>query len=157
MIEHLIEKYIGEADRHLSMWAKETTKDGKKGKLIGYWDDLTAYYAFGNEMWSYSSRKWSNMGSTPEEFKKQMKKGDRWRGKLIESKTDKTTDKTWSRGIDWQEFFDASKEKNVTPSTFKDYEKKYSGYKFQAPHIQDALKKSKDFNTFMKMIKKFEK
>ena len=148
-----IEKYLDEADRHLSMWAKETTKDGKKGKLIGYWDDLAAYYDFNGTAWTYQSRKWTNQGDA-EKFKAQLKKGV-WRGKLVESKTAKT-DKTWSRGIDWKEFFDASKEKNPTPSTFKDYEKKYSGYKFQAPHIQDALKKSKDFNTFMRMIKKFE-
>lgn len=75
---------MNEADRHLSMWAKDVTKNGKKGKLIGYWDDLNAYYDVDGITWSYSSnRNWSNMGKT-EKFIKQLKSG-RWRGKLIES------------------------------------------------------------------------
>ena len=78
-------KVLDEAsDRHRSMWADKTKKDGKEGKLIGYWDDLNAYYDFDGVTWTYtSSRKWVNQGDT-EKFKKNLKAG-KWRGKLIES------------------------------------------------------------------------
>ena len=57
--------------------------------------------------------------------------------------------------VDWQDFYKMAKD--TSGKTLKDYEKKYGGAKFQMPHIKDALKKSKDFPQFMKMIKKFEK
>lgn len=74
----LVNKYLGEAKGE---WADTASKDGKKGNLIGYWDDLAAYYDFDGTTWKYQNRKWSNMGDT-EEFKKKMKAG-KWRGKLV--------------------------------------------------------------------------
>lgn len=79
---NLIEKYLGEADRHRQKWADTFTKDGKKGKLIAYWDDLAAYYDFDGTVWSTSGHgRWSAEAST-EDFKKMIKAG-RIKGKLI--------------------------------------------------------------------------
>lgn len=57
------------------------------------------------------------------------------------------------RNIDWKDFYKMSKD--TTGYTFKEYEKKY-GKMYIAPHIHDALKKSKNFEDFKRMIKKFE-
>ena len=59
--------------------------------------------------------------------------------------------------VDWKKFYDESKDTSGGDKKIKDYEKKYGGYTFQSPHIQDALKKSKNFEDFMRMIKQFEK
>jgi hypothetical protein len=40
---NLIDKYLGEADHHRQKWPDIVTKNGKKGKLIAYWDDLMKY------------------------------------------------------------------------------------------------------------------
>ena len=62
-------------------WAETTTMKGKKGKLIGFWKDLAAYYDFDGTTWKYQNGSWGNMGST-DKFKKQLKAG-KWRGKLL--------------------------------------------------------------------------
>lgn len=62
-------------------WDETTTMKGKKGNLIGFWQDLAAYYDFDGTTWKYQNGKWVNMGST-DKFKKQLKAG-KWRGKLI--------------------------------------------------------------------------
>jgi hypothetical protein len=56
--------------------------------------------------------------------------------------------------IDWENFYKMSKDKSG--KSFKEYEKKYGAAKFSMPHIEDALKNTKDFKQFMKVIKKFE-
>lgn len=55
--------------------------------------------------------------------------------------------------VNWKEFYDMAKD--TSGKTLSQFEKKYGGNKFQMPHIRDALKKSKDFSQFMKIIKKF--
>lgn len=54
---------------------------------------------------------------------------------------------------EWKEFFEASKN---TEGDFSEYEKKYSDYPFQAPHIQDALKASDTFDEFLRRKERFE-
>lgn len=56
--------------------------------------------------------------------------------------------------VNWEEFYRMSKD--TSGKSFKAYEKKYGGYKFQAPHVRDALKKSKNFKEFMKMLSQFK-
>jgi len=56
--------------------------------------------------------------------------------------------------VNWKEFYDMARD--TSGKTFKKFSGKYSGPKFQMPHIEDALKNTKDFKSFMKIIKKFE-
>ena len=57
-----------------------------------------------------------------------------------------------SEGVDWKSFYTMAKDTSgYNPS----FEKKY-GKLLDSPHIKDALDKTKDFNSFMKFIKKFE-
>jgi len=56
--------------------------------------------------------------------------------------------------VDWKEFYTMSKDTSGGKS-FKEYEKKYGGTRFQMPHIRDALNKTGDFKGFMKAIQKF--
>jgi hypothetical protein len=73
--------------------------------------------------------------------------GEPWQGK---------SPKLSPKGIkkEWEKFYNMAKD--TSGKYFKEFEKKYSGYKYQSPHIQDALKKSNNFEDFMRMIKKFE-
>jgi len=57
-----------------------------------------------------------------------------------------------SEGVDWKSFYTMAKDTSgYNPS----FEKKY-GKLLDKPHVKDALDKTKDFNSFMKFIKKFE-
>lgn len=58
--------------------------------------------------------------------------------------------------VDWDAFYKASKDTSGGKA-FADYEKKYSGITYQAPHVQDALKKAKNLKDFKMMISRFEK
>jgi hypothetical protein len=57
-----------------------------------------------------------------------------------------------NEGVDWKAFYTMAKDTSgYNPS----FEKKY-GKLLDKPHVKDALDKTKDFNSFMKFIKKFE-
>jgi hypothetical protein len=54
--------------------------------------------------------------------------------------------------VDWKEFYTMAKD---TSGYNPEFEKKY-GKILDRPHVADALKKSKDFNSFVKFVNKFE-
>jgi len=60
-----------------------------------------------------------------------------------------------SESVDWKDFYKMAKSKKGGEE-LKTFEKKYSSV-LDRPHIKDALDNTKDFNSFMKAIKKFEK
>jgi hypothetical protein len=76
---------VDEADRHRQMWGDTAAMGNKTGKLIGYWQDLAAYYDFNGTAFAYhhSGRSWVNKGKT-EKVKADLKAG-KLRGKLVES------------------------------------------------------------------------
>jgi hypothetical protein len=57
-----------------------------------------------------------------------------------------------NESVNWSEFYKMAKDTSGYNSSF---EKKY-GTILDRPHVKDALDKAKDFNSFMKFIKKFE-
>lgn len=57
--------------------------------------------------------------------------------------------------IDWKDFYKHATNANWDSESLKSFEKKYGNIS-QIPHIADALKRTKDFNSFMKFISKFE-
>ena len=57
------------------------------------------------------------------------------------------------KSIDWKRFYRMAKD--TTGKTLTQFEKEY-GRKLDLPHIKDALDNTKDFNSFMKHINKFE-
>ena len=56
---------------------------------------------------------------------------------------------------DWEGFYKMAKDKSG--KTMKQFEKKYGGAQYQMPHVQDALKNTKDFKSFMKIIKRHDR
>lgn len=60
--------------------------------------------------------------------------------------------KEGTSSINWREFYTMAKD---TSGYNSEFERKYSKI-HDIPHVKDALKKSKDFNSFMKHIKLFE-
>lgn len=63
-------------------------------------------------------------------------------------------EKYLDEGTDWNDFYKMAKD--TSGKTLKAFEKKY-GSVLDRPHIKDALDNTKDFNSFLKAIKKFEK
>ena len=57
-----------------------------------------------------------------------------------------------NESVNWSEFYKMAKDTSGYNSSF---EKKY-GTILDRPHVKDALDRAKDFNSFMKFIKKFE-
>lgn len=53
----------------------------------------------------------------------------------------------------WKEYYDMAKD---TSGHNPEFEEKFDTYKFQAPHVLDALRRSKTFEEFMRMVGKFE-
>jgi len=64
-------------------------------------------------------------------------------------------EKYLSEETDWKDFYKMAKSKEGGEG-LKAFEKKY-GSVLDRPHIKDALDNTKDFNSFLKAIKKFEK
>jgi hypothetical protein len=54
---------------------------------------------------------------------------------------------------DWKEFYEMSKD---TSGYNPEYEKKFGSYKYQAPHIQEILQKSKSFEDFLNRKNRFQ-
>ena len=61
-------------------------------------------------------------------------------------------EKLLDEGPDWQDFYKMAKD--TSGKTLKEFENKY-GSVMDKPHVKDALN-TKDFKSFMKIIKKFE-
>jgi hypothetical protein len=57
---------------------------------------------------------------------------------------------------EWRDFYKMSNDTSGG-ETFGEYEKKFNGYKFQSPHILDALKRATSFDDFMKRKDKYAK
>ena len=59
-------------------------------------------------------------------------------------------------GVDDMETFFNESKNTQGGNSFKEYDAKYSSYKYQAPHVQDALKKAKTFSEFQKLMSRFD-
>lgn len=71
-----------------------------------------------------------------------------------ETSLGKNLSKDLSEDTDWKAFYKMAKD--TSGETHKEFEKKY-GSLLDKPHVADAVKNAKDFNAFLKHIKKFEK
>ena len=68
-------------------------------------------------------------------------------------KIEEKIEKYLSESVDWKEFYKGAKD---TSGFDPEFEKKY-GHIVLLPHIGDALKKTKNFERFMRAIKPFER
>jgi hypothetical protein len=104
------------------------------------WDEIKNL-GFNYYMWKFKNdhKFWMafKAADTPEEFIQNVRK-------LMKESV--------NEGVDWKAFYTMAKDTSgYNPS----FEKKY-GKLLNSPHIKDALDKTKDSNSFMKFIKKFE-